>query len=70
MKVKALKSFVGKVSMDIDEEKEIIDKELANDLIRAGHVVEIKANKILEKAQKEPTEKVAEKKPTRGRKKK
>lgn len=46
MKVKAIKSFIGKVSMNINDEREIVDKELAKDLIRAGHVIEIKATKI------------------------
>lgn len=46
MKVKAIQSFIGKISMNIDDEREIIDKELAKDLIRAGYVVEIKATKI------------------------
>ena len=42
MKVKALTSFVGRISMNIDDEREIIDKELAKDLIRAGYVAKIK----------------------------
>lgn len=46
MRVKALKSFIGKVSMNIDDEREIIDKELAKELIKAGHVIEIKATKF------------------------
>ena len=45
MKVKALKSFIGKVSMNIDDEREIIDKKLAEELIKAGHVMEVKADK-------------------------
>lgn len=45
MKVKAIKSFIGKISMNINDEREIIDKELAKDLIKAGHVIEIKAEK-------------------------
>lgn len=45
MIVKAIKSFIGKVSMNIDDEKEILDKELAKELIKAGHVIEIKAEK-------------------------
>ena len=48
MKIKAIKSFIGKISMNIDDEKEIIDKKLAEDLIKAGHVIEIKANKVIE----------------------
>ena len=53
MKVKAIKSFIGKVSMNIDDEREIIDKELAKELINAGHVIEIKENKIKEVINKE-----------------
>ena len=72
MLVKAIKSFVGKVSMNVDEQREIIDKELARDLIKAGHVIEIKVNKITAENSAEPkksAEKPAEKKPT-GRKRK
>ena len=42
MKVKALKSFIGKVSMNVDEVKEIIDKDLVDDLIKAKFVEPIK----------------------------
>ena len=49
MKVKAIQSFIGRVCMNIDEEREIFDKRLAQDLINAGHVVEIKAEKIISK---------------------
>ena len=49
MKVKAIQSFIGRISMNIDDEREIIDKELAKDLIKAGHVVEVKAEKINDK---------------------
>lgn len=45
MKVKALKSFVGRISMNIGDEREIIDKELAKELIRAGHIIEVKTEK-------------------------
>ena len=72
MVVKAIKSFVGRVSMNVDEEREIIDKDLAKDLIRAGHVIEIKANKISAESSadnQKTAEKPAEKKPTGRRKK-
>lgn len=46
MKVKAIQSFIGKVCMNIDDEREIFDKNLAQDLINAAHVIEIKAEKI------------------------
>lgn len=45
MLVKALKSFVGKVSMTIGETREIVDEKLAKDLLRAGHVEAVKAEK-------------------------
>lgn len=50
MKVKALKSFGGKISMAIGEEREIDDKVILSDLIDAGFVKEIKAEKKTEKA--------------------
>ncbi len=49
MLVKALTSFAGVISMGVGEVREIVDKEIAKDLIKAGHVVEVKA----EKAKKE-----------------
>lgn len=51
MRVKALQSFIGRVCMNIDDEREILDKELAQDLINAGHVIEIKAKKINSKVE-------------------
>lgn len=66
MKVKAINSFIGRVSMNIGDEREIIDKELAKDLIRAGYVVEIKATK--QEAVNKPA--LAEKKVAKNNKKK
>ena len=43
MRVKAIQSFIGKVSMNIDDEREIINEKLAKDLIRAGYVIELKS---------------------------
>lgn len=45
MLVKALTSFGGKISMGVGEVREILDEEIAKDLLRAGHVVETKAEK-------------------------
>ena len=45
MLVKALTSFGGKISMGAGEVREILDEEIAKDLLRAGHVVEAKAEK-------------------------
>lgn len=39
---KAIKSFVGKLSMVEGEVKEIVDKELVKDLTKAGYIVEVK----------------------------
>lgn len=39
---KALKTFVGKVSMVEGETKEILDEEVAKDLLRAGYVEKAK----------------------------
>lgn len=41
MKVKAIKSFVGVVSMNIGEEKDIQSNEVATDLVKAGYVVSV-----------------------------
>ena len=41
MKVKAIKSFVGVVSMNIGEEKDIQSNEVATDLVKAGYVVAV-----------------------------
>ena len=43
---KALESFVGKVSMVKGEVKEILDKEVANDLLKAGYIEELADNKL------------------------
>ena len=52
MLVKAVKNFVGKICMSIGEIREIADEKLAKDLLRAGHVVEVKAEKQAEKTKK------------------
>lgn len=45
---KALRSFTGKVSMFKDEIKEINDKELADDLLKSGYIVEIEVPKKID----------------------
>lgn len=60
MKVKALKSFIGKVSMNLDEVKEIIDEDLAKCLVKAKFVKEVKE----EKKQPKENKKVAKKEET------
>lgn len=46
---KALVSFAGIITMAQDEVKEITDKEIVKDLIKAGYIVEIKTKKSTEK---------------------
>lgn len=48
MKVKAIKSFAGKVTMSKGETKDIL-KEVADDLIRAKFVKEVKVKKTSKK---------------------
>ncbi|MEH7093945.1 hypothetical protein [Neobacillus vireti] len=43
MKVKALVSFAGVVTMALNEVKEIEDKVICDDLLRAGFVEEVKS---------------------------
>jgi hypothetical protein len=45
MKVKALVSFSGLVSMAQGETKEIKDKNVVKDLLNAGYVEEVKSKK-------------------------
>ncbi len=55
MKYKALVSFSGLVSMTMDEVREISDQSIVKDLLKAGYIMEMKAE---------------EQKKTRSRKKK
>lgn len=45
MKVKALVSFSGIITMSAGEVGEISEKEVLNDLLKAGYVEEVKAEK-------------------------
>lgn len=59
---KALKSFSGKVSMTKGQEKDIKDKDIVIDLLRAGYIEEIK-NEVKEVPKKvQEVVKVAEEK--------
>lgn len=49
---KALKSFVGKISMVEGEVKEILDKEVAEDLLKAGYIEKLADNKVKEEIKK------------------
>lgn len=49
MKVKAIRSFAGKISMYAGEIREIVDEKIAKDLLAAGHVVEEKDEKNTKK---------------------
>lgn len=42
MKIRALKSFAGKVTMMAGQELNVEDKEIAEDLVNAGFAEEIK----------------------------
>lgn len=42
---KALVTFVGKISMVEGETKEILDKEVVKDLLKAGYIEEVANNK-------------------------
>ena len=53
MKIKAIKSFAGKITMIPDEERNVRD-ELAKDLIRAGYAEQIGSG--TEPATEPPTE--------------
>ena len=49
---KAIKSFVGKVSMVEGETKEILDKEVVQDLLKAGYIEKVADNKVKEEIKK------------------
>ena len=49
---KALKSFVGKISMVEGEVKEILDKEVVEDLLKAGYIEKLADNKVKEEIKK------------------
>lgn len=57
MRVKAVRTFAGIISMGAGEVREILDEEIAKDLLRAGHVVEAKAEKEAEKQADKKAEK-------------
>lgn len=66
MKYKALISFSGKVSMAMDEVKEILDQSIAKDLVKAGYVIPLESEKPTET--EKPTEKQTKKKATKKKK--
>lgn len=45
MRVRALKSFGGKLSMHKGQEKEITDKEVLKDLLACAYIEEVKVTK-------------------------
>ncbi len=49
MKYKAVVSLCGKISMAYGEIKEIKDKEIAKDLLKAGYIVEVPEEKKAKK---------------------
>ena len=52
MLYKALTSFGGAISMAEDEVREITDKAIVEDLLKAGYIEEVKAEKKPAKAKK------------------
>ena len=48
MLYKALISFSGKVSMTMDEVREISDQSIVKDLLKAGYIEEVKSEKKVE----------------------
>lgn len=52
MKYKALISFSGKVKMSMGEERELTDKEVIKDLLKAGYIIEMKETKPKKKGDK------------------
>ena len=64
MRYKALVSFSGKLSMAMGEVREISDQSLADDLLRAGYVVPLEAEKK-PKEEKATEEKAEKPKPRR-----
>lgn len=57
MKVKALVSFAGKVTMAPNEIREIKNEEVLNDLLRAGYVEVVEETDVKDKVVKEKIEK-------------
>ena len=57
---KALKTFVGKFSMVEGDVKEILDKKIAEDLLKAGYI-ELVGNKAEKNEEKEEIKKVISK---------
>ena len=68
MAYKALKTFVGKISMRRGETREIKDEAIVNDLIKSGLVISLEDDKPAPVTA--DTQTVATEKPRKGRKKK
>lgn len=68
MKLKALKSFIGKVSMNVDEIKEVTNEKLAKELIKAGNAIEIKDQKEEQKQERKEEPKINPAKKSRRKK--
>ena len=57
MRIQALVSFSGKIAMTRGEVRDISDLSLAQDLVRAGHCIEVKAKDTHEETPKTETPK-------------
>lgn len=62
MKIKALKSFVGIVSMNIGEIKDVDSNEVGMDLVRSGLAIAVEDAPVKEAPKKAPAKKPAAKK--------
>lgn len=56
MQYKALVSFTGLVSMAVGDVREISDVSIANDLVKAGYIAEVKEKKTKSPKRKEKKE--------------
>lgn len=69
MKVRAIISFTGTVSMARGEVREISDLAIAENLVKVGYVEEVGAKVVVKDTEDAPEEKVTEKKKSPRRKK-
>lgn len=68
MRVKALISFAGKISMYEGEEKEVMDGDVLRDLLAAGYIAEVKTEAKPVEKPVEKTKPTSKKRATRKKK--
>ena len=66
MQYKALVSFSGIISMACGEVRELSDQAIIDDLLKAGYIIELKADELPKEAEEKP--KKTTKKPATKRK--